>query len=434
MNELWTYDTTTQYIATERFPNIVNPNRMFSTAYANMKFTRQDLGIIYRLSLPVTIFLVIVGLSFWADIEKRIDVTLQMLLVVAALYLIVGQVIPFVGYLTTMDIFITVVFLLLSITVGIHFLTLVMDRKKDKYPLNAFYRDLLVYFFKAVWIPMAMLVFVLMFEIQIAGILIAMYGAFAATFLDAVFHIAYLKRSFKVAVINLRLKVSRVNSGKVINKINTAHTTNDNKNDNKTDEIDAEKEDEIKYGKDVRLTLVEKEVYRLTLTYYVDEPKGFNPVTGKINHTEKPDHGTAGEGAAAVAEYDLRSSIAINRIRAQSMHSNNNSQINKSDNIAHHSSDGQNRLSVDHADIDSATANPMRFSVSLQDVVDSDDEEHDHNAGHDHSNGAPNYNNSLRGSVSDHTNSNGFRNSQVNSIEMSAMRSGGNKDSNHNNV
>ena len=29
----------------------------------------------------------IVGFSFWADVDKRVDVTLQMLLVVAALYL-----------------------------------------------------------------------------------------------------------------------------------------------------------------------------------------------------------------------------------------------------------------------------------------------------------------------------------------------------------
>lgn len=45
------------------------------------------LGVVLRLALPVSVFLMIVGFSFWADVEKRVDVTLQILLVVAALYL-----------------------------------------------------------------------------------------------------------------------------------------------------------------------------------------------------------------------------------------------------------------------------------------------------------------------------------------------------------
>jgi hypothetical protein len=44
-------------------------------------------GVVLRLALPVSVFLMIVGFSFWADVDKRVDVTLQMLLVVAALYL-----------------------------------------------------------------------------------------------------------------------------------------------------------------------------------------------------------------------------------------------------------------------------------------------------------------------------------------------------------
>lgn len=281
MNELWTFDDTSAYTAEESFPNLVNPNRMFSTAYVNMKFTRQDLGIIYRLSLPVTIFLIIVGLSFWADIDKRIDVTLQMLLVVAALYLIVGQVIPFVGYLTTMDMFITVTFVMLSFTVGIHFLTLVMDRKKDKYPLNGFYRDALVYFFKAVWIPMALLLFVCMFHITIPALLFVMYSACVAAFIDAYMHIPYLQRSWKVAVINLRLKVSRVNRGNVLNKISLAHTRASE------GDVEEEQQDEIKYGKNVRVTQFEHYIYSITLAHYPGEPLGFNPATGTVEKEVK---------------------------------------------------------------------------------------------------------------------------------------------------
>jgi hypothetical protein len=44
-------------------------------------------GIVLRLALPVTIFLLTVGFSFWADPEKRVDIALSMTFVVAVLYL-----------------------------------------------------------------------------------------------------------------------------------------------------------------------------------------------------------------------------------------------------------------------------------------------------------------------------------------------------------
>ena len=67
---------------------------------------------------------------------------------------VIGQVIPMVGYYTNMDIFITLVFLLLSFTVAIHFITLILIKRSGRYPLLNFVNDLMVFIFRLVWIPM----------------------------------------------------------------------------------------------------------------------------------------------------------------------------------------------------------------------------------------------------------------------------------------
>lgn len=105
LNSLWTYNFYTGYVMNLASPTTTDPSRQYSTAFINLSFSRQDfgngfnsillaffyniywfVGILLRLAVPVTVFLIIVGCSFWADIEKRVDVTLMMILVVAALY------------------------------------------------------------------------------------------------------------------------------------------------------------------------------------------------------------------------------------------------------------------------------------------------------------------------------------------------------------
>ena len=99
-NQLWNYDAYSAYSEDQNTPNPADPSHpwVFSTLYINLRFTRQDLGIVYRLALPVTILLLIVGFSFWANLESRVDTTMNVLLVVGALYIVIGSVIPFVGY------------------------------------------------------------------------------------------------------------------------------------------------------------------------------------------------------------------------------------------------------------------------------------------------------------------------------------------------
>ena len=51
----------------------------------------------------------------------------------------IGQVIPFVGYFTAMDTFVTMAFAMLSGVVAVHFLMKILKSTTKAYPLNEFF-------------------------------------------------------------------------------------------------------------------------------------------------------------------------------------------------------------------------------------------------------------------------------------------------------
>lgn len=169
-------------------------------------FIRQSFGVVFRLALPITIFLFIVGFSFWAEEEKRIDITVNMLLVIAALYLVIGQVIPFVGYYTTLDLYITTAFIILASTCGVHFLVLQFNRKKHKYPLLDIIQYGLVYFFRLIWLPLAVMIFVLFFGLNESFIIIPFIGVIILSFVNAVYHYPTLRKVYVNSMNNLITK------------------------------------------------------------------------------------------------------------------------------------------------------------------------------------------------------------------------------------
>ncbi|RYY88784.1 hypothetical protein EON63_01785 [archaeon] len=180
-NELWTFKSSSGYLVDLLTPSPVNSERRFSTAYVSIDYQRQPRGIIYRLALPVMIFLVVVGASFWAEEDKRIDISLQVLLLVSAMYIVIGQSIPFVGYLTTMDNYMIIVFVLLAFTVSVHFLMHTYQRKNKKYPMDLFYLELILFVFRVLWVPMSIGLFTAYFPTDfniLTAITIVVLGLF----------------------------------------------------------------------------------------------------------------------------------------------------------------------------------------------------------------------------------------------------------------
>jgi hypothetical protein len=150
---LWKYRGASTNVEEQQLGSFFDPNRNYSTISIILEFERESYGILFRLALPILMFLFLVGFAFWSDISHRVEVTITMLLAVSAFYLIIGQVIPFVGYFSLLDKFITTAFCILSMTAGVHYTTSNLDTEKYKYPFNAFLRDVIVFLCRAFWVP-----------------------------------------------------------------------------------------------------------------------------------------------------------------------------------------------------------------------------------------------------------------------------------------
>eukprot|EP01031_Cornospumella_fuschlensis_P026829 gene26829-32416_t len=217
-NKLWDFDSYSSYIVVENFPSPTNPARTFYTAFVNLKFSRQYLGIVYRLGLPVMVFLVVVGASFWTNEEMRINIALQMLLMVSTLYIVIGRAIPFIGYLTLMDVYMISTFIILTAAIIVHFIMLNLHRKSDKYPLYIFIRDSMMLFFRTTWIPMSIAFFAICFyrptheHLDIMLFTLFVSAAFGVYFLTKYDHTFF---AFKTSTLKLRLKESLVKVGAI---------------------------------------------------------------------------------------------------------------------------------------------------------------------------------------------------------------------------
>lgn len=68
-----------------------------------VQVSRQGNGVIVRLIFPITLLLLLSALTFWITVNNRVNITITLLLSVSALYIVILNNIPMVGYLTTVD-------------------------------------------------------------------------------------------------------------------------------------------------------------------------------------------------------------------------------------------------------------------------------------------------------------------------------------------
>lgn len=151
-NPLWTYvnSSSTTY-------NSQGSSSSTSYALFTISMSRQGSGIVLRLVIPVFLLLILSTLTFWADFEERVNITITILLAVSALYIVILGNIPLVGYLTSLDKFIFWVsplpphpfhclvllalqmFLLLVVVVILHQVYATLHTKLDRWPMRIFY-------------------------------------------------------------------------------------------------------------------------------------------------------------------------------------------------------------------------------------------------------------------------------------------------------
>jgi len=186
---------------------------------------------VLRLAVPVTVFLIIVGFSFWADIDKRVEVTLMMVLTVAATYLgtvcsihiycfiycdllyssVIGQLIPMVGYLTEMDKFVSTAFGMLVVAACLQFLSITLQKQSMKYPMRGYYESVLTFSLRFAAIPMAMIIFMISFSINGFSVLIGILCfTLGLLFFINIRNSKRLRARFNEAVMKLRVKAAKV--------------------------------------------------------------------------------------------------------------------------------------------------------------------------------------------------------------------------------
>lgn len=96
-NPIWTFDSSSTnsntYVSSSGFLNAIH----------HIYVTRRGNGIVIRLILPITMLIMLAGLTFWSNYEGRVDSTVTLLLSVSALYIVILANIPLLGYLTAID-------------------------------------------------------------------------------------------------------------------------------------------------------------------------------------------------------------------------------------------------------------------------------------------------------------------------------------------
>jgi len=204
LNPLWSFDG-----AVSSNGNDIPGTSYNSRSYAlvDMQFSRKSSGIILRLAIPIFLLVFLGALSFWADIGDRVNSTVTMLLAISALYIVVIQNIPMVGYLTNFDLFVTVMFSVLFSCCILHLLTVRLSKleKVQKWPLRMLYIRLLEMFGRVCIIPIIIscffydfrgnytlsTIFKISFSVSIFVIFVAMreYISLASTFREVILDI-----------------------------------------------------------------------------------------------------------------------------------------------------------------------------------------------------------------------------------------------------
>ena len=126
-----------------------------SFSVLEFRIRRNSTGIVTRLAFPIFLLIFLAGLIFWAKFDDRLDFTVTILLAVSSLYIVIFQTIPMIGYLTTLDRYITQMFTTLFICAGVHqfILRLKQNDSDVTWPLRKFYIRLLEAIGRVVVIP-----------------------------------------------------------------------------------------------------------------------------------------------------------------------------------------------------------------------------------------------------------------------------------------
>lgn len=177
-NPLWTFDKLDSYFQTEVFSKYFTPR---STGVVAITMSRQSYGLVYRLATPILLLVILAAFTFWSPMEGRTDTTVTLLLAVSALYIVVFQNIPLLGYLTNFDKFVFFMFFLLFSSCVLHQLTVraLDNEKKARWPLRKIYIQSLELIGRVTFLPLSVAMYLYYFRgtymsFNISGIIVVL--------------------------------------------------------------------------------------------------------------------------------------------------------------------------------------------------------------------------------------------------------------------
>ncbi len=122
-NQIWSYKSATASTYTSQ-----GASSGTSIWFGEIYMERKGSGIVIRLVLPLFLLLLLSAVTFWMTTEKRVDVTITIMLSVSALYIVILGNIPLVGYLTKLDKFVFWVSSLVIASRNLYFIIVVIYR------------------------------------------------------------------------------------------------------------------------------------------------------------------------------------------------------------------------------------------------------------------------------------------------------------------
>lgn len=159
-NPVWTYESSSGYVHLLTY----SAGNVKSEAVVNVMIKRNPSGVVTRLAVPLFLLAVLGGIIFWAvDQDARFDSTVALLLAISALYIVVFQNIPMVGYLTTLDKFSLIMFGSLFLCCFVHQMITRIRRKKDKWPTRYLMTRSIEALARIIYMPALFIVFFVFF-------------------------------------------------------------------------------------------------------------------------------------------------------------------------------------------------------------------------------------------------------------------------------
>lgn len=132
-NQVWSYVNATASTYTS-----TGASSGTSFWYGQIYMKRKGSGIVLRLVVPLFLLLLLSSTTFWMNTEKRVDVTITIMLSVSALYIVILGNIPLVGYLTDLDKFVFWMFFMLVCVITLHQIYATLNEKQERWPLRTF--------------------------------------------------------------------------------------------------------------------------------------------------------------------------------------------------------------------------------------------------------------------------------------------------------